>query len=177
MKNYLSLILFLFANIFFAQNPASIDLPFNGVSGTSYDTMATQSDGKVIIGGDFTSFDASGTSVPAFRLLRLNSDGTLDTQFNTNLGSGFNKKVKSIILQPDGKILVGGAFSTFNGLTQNRLIRLNSDGTKDNSLVISITALIEAPGGSGIFTDISDVNTIALQDNGNILVGWHYKKS
>jgi uncharacterized membrane protein len=47
------------------------------------------------------------------RIVRLNSDGTLDTAFTTNTGTGGNNSVNSIAIQSDGKILVGGNFATF----------------------------------------------------------------
>ena len=40
--------------------------------------------------------------------------------------------------QPDGKILVAGAYSTFNGLTRNRLVRLNNDGTEDTAFYTNL---------------------------------------
>ena len=88
-------------------------------------------------------------------LVRLNNDGTEDTSFYTNLGTGFNQVANSIYrisIQSDGKILVGGEFTTLNGITRNRLVRLNNDGTVDtsfytnlgtgfNALVFAITSI------------------------------------
>ena len=51
----------------------------------------------------------------------------------TNLGTGFDSYIYYIKIQSDGKILVGGLFSTLNGNTRNRLVRLNSNGTVDTS--------------------------------------------
>ena len=52
-----------------------------------------------------------------------------DLTFNS--GSGFNGGTNAVTLQPDGKILVGGIFTTYDGLIEHRIIRLNSDGSKD----------------------------------------------
>ncbi len=83
-----------------------------------------QSDGKVIVGGDFTSF--AGTS--RNRILRLNADGTLDGTFDP--GTGFNNSVYALAL--DGTdVYVGGFFTAFNGTGRNRIARLNTDGTLD----------------------------------------------
>jgi uncharacterized delta-60 repeat protein len=82
-------------------------------------------DGKLYVGGHFTSY----TGVTANGLIRLNRDGTRDTTFD--IGTGFNNEVNTIKLDSNGKIYVGGNFSTYNGETNNRIIRLNSDGTKD----------------------------------------------
>jgi uncharacterized delta-60 repeat protein len=104
-------------------NPAALSPGFN----LAVQAIAVQADGKVIVGGNFTSLN----SVTRNYLVRLNVDGTVDTAFYTNLGTTFNGNVYSIAIQSDGKILVGGAFSTFNGNARNGLVRLNADGTED----------------------------------------------
>lgn len=85
------------------------------------------------------------------------SDGTIDTTFNVG-GAGFTVNTNAIAVQPDGKILVGGNFTTYNELTANRLIRLNTDGTVDPTFVT----------GSGL---LGAVNVIHLLADGSILVG------
>ena len=60
-------------------------------------------------------------------IARLNADGTLDTGFNPNA----NNDVYSIALQADGKILLGGRFTTIGGVQRNYIARLNADGTLD----------------------------------------------
>ena len=101
---------------------------------TSINTIAIQSDGKILVGGNFYDFNSNVRNY----LLRLNSDGTEDTTFYANLisggdNTGLDSSVQSIAVQPDGKILVGGDFSHFNGEQHNYLLRLNSDGTEDIS--------------------------------------------
>jgi uncharacterized delta-60 repeat protein len=115
--------------------------------------IAIQSDGKIIVGGNFYRYNG----VVVGCIARLNIDGTLDTTFN-NGGSGFNSDVLAIAIQPDGKILVGGNFDTYNGLNYNYMVRLNEDGTPDNTFIYE---------GDG-FNDY--VSEIALQGD-NILVG------
>ena len=138
----------------------TIDNTFNIGTGfstfNSISTIKTQSDGKILIGGDFTSYDG----VDSNKIIRLNTGGTIDNTFNigTGLTNGFNGYVQSIALQPDGKILVGGLFSSYSGVTSNRIIRLNTGGTIDNTFNI----------GAG-FNDVVDV--ITLQPDGKILVG------
>ena len=85
-------------------------------------------------------------------IARLNADGTLDTGFNPN-ADGY---VYSIALQADGKILIGGCFTTIGGVTRNRIARLNADGTLDTGF---------NPNANG------HVYSIALQADGKILVG------
>jgi len=96
------------SNVVFAQ-PGAIDTTFNptdlgfgfggGASSTVY-TSSIQSDGKIIIAGDFTSYN--GTSIN--RIARLNADGTLDATFN--VGTGANSYVYTSSIQNDGKVIV-----------------------------------------------------------------------
>ena len=93
---------------------------------------AQQSDGKILVGGSFTTYN---TVSGAGRLIRLNADYTRDTTFVT--GTGFtNGQVNKILVQPDGKIICAGTFTSFNGTTTNRIVRLNSDGSRDTTFVI-----------------------------------------
>ncbi|MCX6824098.1 MAG: delta-60 repeat domain-containing protein, partial [candidate division SR1 bacterium] len=113
--------------------------------------MVIQSDGKIVIGGMFNSYQGITTN----KIIRLNSDGTKDSSFI--MGSGFNDMVWALALQSDGKIIVGGMFTNYSGVTANRIIRLNSDGTKDNTFNI----------GSGC-NDM--VKQIIIQSDGKIIV-------
>ncbi len=120
-------------------------------------SIAIQSDGKIIAGGGFTTFTGSTNN----HLIRLNSNGTKDSTFN--IGTGFNNDIRTIALQSDGKILVGGVFTTYTGSTNSCLIRLNSDGTKDSTFNI----------GTG-FNNLSVVYSVKVQTDGKILVGGNF---
>jgi uncharacterized delta-60 repeat protein/uncharacterized repeat protein (TIGR01451 family) len=137
-------------------NPdGSIDNTFNIGFGPNnpVESIIIQPDGKILVGGDFTTFNG----VPKNHLIRLNSDGSIDNTFN--IGTGANSSVYSIILQPDGKILVAGYFTAFNSVSQNRLVRLNADGSVDNTFNI----------GTGANNPIEN-NSMALQQDGKIVV-------
>jgi uncharacterized delta-60 repeat protein len=116
---------------------------------------ALQSDGKVLIGGNFGSIQGAGRS----GIARLNSDGTLDSTFDPGLGVGGanDPAVLAIKVQPDGRILIGGSFSSFNGAACNRFTRLNPDGSRDGSWA----AGFRADGA---------VRSIALQPDGRVLI-------
>jgi uncharacterized delta-60 repeat protein len=89
------------------------------------------SNGKLYVGGFFTSYNGTGAN----RIIRLNSDGSIDTNFvyGTGINSGF---VSHIEINSSGKIFVCGAtFSTYNGTTANRIVKLNSDGSIDTSFI------------------------------------------
>ncbi len=107
----------------------TIDNSFDVGSGADnyVNVVVRQPDGKLVIAGEFVKFN--GATVK--RIARLNPDGSLDLTFNT--GTGFNGAIYALYLQPDGKILVGGSFSSFNGTGIRNIARLNQDGNIDNS--------------------------------------------
>lgn len=110
----------------------TLDLTFNpgaGPNGAVY-TVTHQRNGRILIGGQFTSY---GGSTPAPRIARLLSTGAFDASFNT--GMGFNGTVRTIVLQGDEKHLVGGEFTSYNGLARGRMVRLNTSGSLDGSFV------------------------------------------
>src|SRR5207244_3681952 len=115
---------------------------------------AVQPDGKILIGGNFVTV----LGVTRNNIARLNTDGTLDTVFNPNAGSVGNH-VYAIAVQADGKILVGGDFTSIGGETRNRIARLDAT-----------TGLADSfnPNAN------NDVNSIAVQADGKILVGGRF---
>jgi uncharacterized delta-60 repeat protein len=126
----------------------SVPDSFNpGANGNVY-CVAAQTDGKIVVGGSFTTLGGQSRA----NIGRLNADGTLDTNFNPGAGS----TVYSLAVQTDGKIVVGGTFSTLGGQSHVYLGRLNTDGTPDTNF---------NPGAS------STVNSLALQADGKILFG------
>ena len=84
----------------------------------------------------------------------MNTDGSLDTSFNT--GSGVNG-IREITLQDDGKAIIGGDFTSYNGSPINRIARLNTDGSIDTSFNV----------GTGAN---SSVISIGIQDDGKVVV-------
>lgn len=132
----------------------SVDNSFNPtITGRSWvAAIALQADGKVLIGGDFSTLH--GTNV-SYGVARLNADGSLDSSFNPGTGT-FG--VSSVALQPDGKVLIGGSFTTFSGTPRNRIARLNADGSLDSGFN-------PGTGANGA------VRSIAPQSDGNVLIG------
>ncbi|MBV6404675.1 MAG: hypothetical protein GFGODING_01430 [Flavobacteriales bacterium] len=98
--------------------------PGTGFNGDVY-CLAVQADGKVLVGGSFSAFNGTGRN----GIARLNTDGTLDTGFDP--GTGTSSWVATITIQPDGKCVIGGNFTSYNGTGRNRVARVNSDGTLD----------------------------------------------
>ncbi|SFA96784.1 protein of unknown function, partial [Flavobacterium swingsii] len=114
MKKTLFLFLILLSIFGNAQNAADIAQTFGSLPGfnNSVNAIVVQLDGKILMGGIYTSYNQATEN----RIIRLNADGTKDTSFIT--GTGFNNSVNSIAVQPDGKIMVGGDFTTYNGGTE-----------------------------------------------------------
>lgn len=119
-----------------------VDPTFNttddGSIGDGFDntvrTLSLQFDEKLIVGGDYLNLNG----IPSPYLTRLNGDGSIDESFNT--GTGFNGKVYSCSILPDRKIIIGGSFTAYNGVSSGRLIRLNTDGSADTSFNTTIGA-------------------------------------
>ena len=136
------------------------DTAFNTALGAGFNdavrAILIQADGKIVVGGSFTQYQS--TAVPY--LARLNADGTLDTTFNTNLGTGPNAAVSELALQADGSILIGGSLTSLNSVAVGRLARLLSNGTPDAAFN---TAL-----GTGLD---NEPYVITVQKDGKILVG------
>ena len=143
----------------------TLDLSFavgSGANGAVY-ALALQTDGKVLIGGDFTQFNGQ----PAVRLVRLNRDGTRDTSFS--VGSGFDAAVRALLVQPDGRLVVGGSFTNINGTNFNRLVRLRLDGSVDGSF-------LHQAGGAALVGGDGAVYVLAAQADGRILVGGDFTR-
>lgn len=126
--------------------PGDLDSLDANIEGTVVYATAVQPDGKIIIGGNFTSV----LGVPRNHVARLNADGTLDTGFNLNL-SAF-ATVNAIALQPDGKVLLGG----INIRGAHSIGRFNVDGMLD-------VGFDPNPNGA--------VLSMALQADGKVLLG------
>lgn len=176
----ITLLIFNFQSVY-SQNDGLPDNSFSSGTGFNNDVIAIalQSDGKILVGGSFTSYNG----VNANRIIRLNANGTIDNTFN--FGTGFNSSVSDILVLPDGKIIVVGYFSTYKGLTKNKILKLNSDGSIDNSFSsigsstaigirtvgiqsdnkILISRIFTTSGGSVINNDIVRLNTNGSIDN------------
>ncbi len=158
-----TLILLLLAALLASGTPAlraqsALD-SFNPNANGAVQVIVVQPDNKILIGGDFTTLAPNGGgTVVRTRIARLNPDGTVDLGFNPNASSS----VYAIALQPDGNILVGGAFTSIGGQARRNIARLNADGTLDSDF---------NPNPSGTN---SAVFSLAVQTDGKILVGGRF---
>ena len=144
----------------------TVDTSFRASPGYWVRHMSLQSDGKIIIGGFFRSVSAQ----PRGLIARLNSDGSLDTTFNPGIGANGTLGVSITgnpdpfvfftAIQPDGKILITGNFTNYNGTSINGIARLNSDGSLDTTF----------NAGSGLNTWGRSIQV--LPNNQILVTGW-----
>lgn len=142
-------------NIGRLNSNGTLDTTFNPNADWVVSALAVQADGKIVIGGGFTAVGGQ----PRANIARLNAAGTLDTAFNPGIGGDLDAGVYCLALQADGKILVGGIFTTLGGQPRSNLGRLTSTGSADS------------------FDPEPDdyVESLAVQTDGKILVGGPFK--
>lgn len=131
------------------------DLTFNSLglnnsSGISRHLIL--SNGKIVIVGAFSFYQG----VSRKNIARLNADGTLDTSFDP--GTGTSAAISSLAMQSDGKYIIGGTFSAYNGITKFLLARINEDGSLDTSFTI--------PNGYNL-----SATSIIIDNNDKIIAG------
>ncbi|MFZ0829365.1 MAG: Calx-beta domain-containing protein [Verrucomicrobiia bacterium] len=114
----------------FSRPPGSPGTGTNSISSVNGTVLALalQSNGQLLVGGSFTQVN----SVPENYITRLNADGSLDTAFQSGL-SGVNGPVDALVNQTNGRILIGGSFTSVNGVFLNYVARLMTDGSLDTS--------------------------------------------
>jgi uncharacterized delta-60 repeat protein len=145
----------LFVAIFFSLGIKAQDETVNAI--------AMQSDGKILVGGLFTSIN----DIAKKGIARLNPNGSIDNSFASPLGSS---GVNAIAIQPDGKILVGGIFN-INGVNKT-IARLNTDGSLDNTFNSTISpslyltsSILLLPSGKILLGSL--IGVIQLNSNGS----------
>ncbi|HEX7570343.1 MAG TPA: delta-60 repeat domain-containing protein, partial [Verrucomicrobiae bacterium] len=135
----------------------STDTSFCSYPNGAVYAIAIQTDGKIVIGGAFTTVNGANR----YHIARLNTDGSLDNAFQNGL-TGASSNVRCIQIQSDGKILIGGDFTTVNGSYRNYVARLSTDGSIDNGFNYSSAGTMGANG---------PVYSLAVQPDNNIVIG------
>ena len=148
----------------------TLDLSFDPNANGSIHGMALQSDGRLILCGSFSTLGPNGAAVPSIRngLARINGDGTLDDGFDPNP----NDYVRCVVIQGDGKILLGGDFTSVqlnaagSAVLRNRIARLHLDGTLDlafdpNANDVVYGMCVQPDGSVVVYGDFT-----SLQPNG-----------
>lgn len=142
LVNRCSMLTFLLVSIItslslFAQD-GSIDFEFDVGTGANNNVYLIKQlpDNKILIGGQFTNYNGNVVN----SIARLNSDGSFDTTFN-NGGDGIDFMVMDALIEPDSKIVLVGAFSSYNGVDKNCIVRIYPDGTLDSSFTVDADPL------------------------------------
>lgn len=166
-----------------ASTPIPTVNPSQGFNNYVYAiTPAGDGTGDIYVGGAFSIYNGMGSH----RIVRFNSDGTVDTGFV--VGSGYDNEVRTIARVGDGTgdIYVGGSFITYNGIRSPQIIRLNTDGTVDRQFAIGsgfngeVRAIVPVGDGTGdiyvggFFTTYNGRNSnriIRLNSNGTVDTG------
>lgn len=103
------------------------------------------------------------------KIVKISSNNIIDDSFNTGTGFKYittlsrSLELNDFAVQPDGKILVMGEFNRFNNLNVHSLIRLNTDGSLDNTFNF-------LPSYSTAKVTSNEFNKILIQDDGKIII-------
>jgi uncharacterized delta-60 repeat protein len=149
------------ASQFTAIDATSSNL-INGFTGTTTNgqvvDIKVQPDNKILVGGGFTFY--KGVNCPD-NLIRVNTDGSIDSTYSTAIGTGFTGAVAAIYIQPDGKVMVGGLITQIQSTTIGYICRLNSDGTLDTTFSAATPGFTATTSGAfaGVQEIISDGGT------------------
>ena len=131
--------------------------------------LAVQSDGKLVWAGEGTA--SNGGAV--FAVVRFNANGTLDQTFGTGglatttFGNAL-QGAQAVLVQPDGKILVGGQV-LFGGRPPRDiggLARFNSNGSIDTTFGTGGQELV--PNSNPVLGSVIGVTALGLDANGDI---------
>ena len=144
----------------------SVDNTFNagGIGPNNLiNIIAPTANNKFYIGGKFTKYNG----IDILGIARVNQDGSIDNSFNFG-GGGTDGEVKSISEQTDGKIVLAGTFTKFNGIPVKNIIRLNANGTLD--LTFNSPIIESATGG------ILAINKVIALADGKILFAGRFNK-
>ena len=126
-----------------------------------FSVLTLQPDNKILVGGQFTEINGTNRN----GIARLHADGTLDLSFDPGSGVGGHEAwVYAIATQPDGKVLVGGMFDSFDGTNRNGIARLNSNGSLDAGY----------NPGTHLGGSYPRVQSIAVLTNDQVLIGGYF---
>ena len=146
----------------------AFQVPFADTSGTVQQVLPLP-DGRIVISG-FLEFPGYESNPAAGYLAALHTDGSLDTTFIANLGAGPNGWVGGeLALQPDGTLLAGGIFNTWNGQPRASIARLHLDGTLDPALAVPPYEANRNNYGTHFYD-------FAVQPDGKIVVGGWFSR-
>jgi uncharacterized delta-60 repeat protein len=111
--------------------------------------------GRILAVGNFTNYNTT----QAWGIIAIKPDGSRDTSFDIG-GNGLDSWGRVIKPLANGQIMVGGWFQNYRGKTSNRIVRINADGSPDNSF-------------TAFYGDRTAIYTIVEQANGQLITAGH----
>jgi uncharacterized delta-60 repeat protein len=132
----------------------TLDAAFNPDVNGGVGCMALQADGKILLGGTFGTVGG----ITRYNIARVEPNGTLDLSFDPNPNAG--AEIYSVVVQPDGKILIGGLILSMGGTTRYRIARVEANGSLDLNFNPNV--------------DDWWVSRMALQSDGKILLAGNF---
>lgn len=123
---------------------------------------------RYIVGGYFYYYN----NTTSYNIIALNYDGSIDTGFN--IGTGFDGHVETILIDSDGKYVVGGYFSLYNGVSVGSIVKLNTNGTINNTYNGGIRSIFINPITQQSINTIGTVNTIIENHEGDYIIGGRF---
>jgi uncharacterized delta-60 repeat protein len=156
------------------SGPLYIDSLFHAVPGADDNIACIEyvPGNKYMIGGTFKDYDNSGLKDKVNGLARINPDGSLDQTFT--VGKGVSGDVQSIIVQANGKYVVGGSFSNYNSRFKagyiTNIMRLNTNGTIDSTIITTQTGKKDTIPALNAYFDGRVTKVLQTADSGKIVV-------
>lgn len=111
--------------------------------------------GRILAVGNFTNYNTT----QAWGIIAIKPDGSRDTSFDIG-GTGLDSWGRVIKPLANGQIMVGGWFQNYRGKNSNRIVRINSDGSPDNSF-------------NAFYGDRTAIYSIVEQSNGQLITSGH----
>lgn len=145
---------------------------FSGGTGTSSEQhhhitciVDDSTNSRYIVGGYFYYYN----NTTSYNIIALNYDGSIDTSFN--IGTGFDGHVETILIDSDGKYVVGGHFSLYNGVSVGSIVKLNTNGTINNTYNGGVRTIGVNVQFGYEYNFLGTVNIIIENHEGDYIIG------
>ena len=155
-----------------------IKLNANGEIDTAFKpNFATiQKIGKIFVLPDNKILVAAqvGDISPSWRLYRLNNNGTIDNTFSAGLFTSISGviNINVIFMTSDNKLMIGGNFNSYNSTNAFGMVKVNMDGTRDNSFnatrQFNIFSIVEYSDGKWLLGVQESPNLILMNKDGSL---------
>lgn len=154
----------------FTKGDTGANVSSSGITCTSctspIQNIILQPDNKIIVVGSFNTYNGSSLYK---NIVKLNSDGSIDTSFNPSSTS--DRVIYDAVTDSTGRIFIGGEFTTYNGSTVNKIVRLTAAGLIDASF----------NSGTGTAHTLSttdfmynNIQALKLQSDGKLIIGGNF---